>query len=164
MSRLANPLVNEVAIGLPDKNLFNAAHPRDDGANSLQYVTNPTLPVLLETLFGVAAPTNFPRNDLVKTFLTGFPGLNEDGSVGEVMRLNTATPATPRNQQNRLGVAGGDLAGYPNGRRPGDDTVDISLRAMMGILWRMSVFPLKESDSPRLIQAAQASWMLQRRR
>ena len=136
VSRLGNPLVNELAIGLPDKNLFNAAHPRDDGANFPSYVTNPTLPVLLETLFPgtLFAPTNIPRNDLVKTFLTGFPGLNEEGSVGEIMRLNTATPVTPRNQQNRLGVAGGDLAGYPNGRRPGDDAVDISLRVLMGNL------------------------------
>ena len=134
VSRLANPLVNEVVIGLPDKNLFNAAHPRDDGANFLQYVTNPTLPALIETLFGVPAPTNIPRNDLVKAFLTGFPGLNEDGSVGEVMRLNTNIPPTPVDDQNRLGVTGGDLAGFPNGRRPGDDVVDITERVVMGVL------------------------------
>ena len=100
--------------------------------------TSPTrrCPSLLETLFPgtLFAPTNIPRNDLVKTFLTGFPGLNEDGSVGEVMRLNTATPPTPRDEQSNLGVAGGDLAGYPNGRRPGDDAVDISLRVLMGNL------------------------------
>ena len=112
VSRLANPLVNEVAIGLPDKNLFNASHPRDDGANFLQYVTNPTLPVLIEALFGVPAPTNIPRNDLVKLFLTGFPGLNADGSVGEVMRLNTAIPFTPFFLQNNQGVAGGDNGGF----------------------------------------------------
>ena len=134
VSRLANPLVNEVAIGLPDKNLFNAAHPRDDGANFLQYVTNPTLPALIETLFGVPAPTNIPRNDLVKFFLTGFSGLNEDGSVGEVMRLNTNIPPTPVDDQNRLGVTGGDLAAFPNGRRPGDDVVDITERVVMGVL------------------------------
>ena len=132
VSRLANPLVNEVAIGLPDKNLFNASHPRDDGANFLQYVTNPTLPVLIEALFGVPAPTNIPRNDLVKLFLTGFPGLNADGSVGEVMRLNTAIPFTPFFLQNNQGVAGGDNGGFPNGRRPGDDVVDGTLRAAMG--------------------------------
>ena len=111
VSRLANPLVNEVAIGLPDKNLFNASHPRDDGSNFLQYVTNPTLPAVVEALFGVPAPTNIPRNDLVKTFFTGFSGLNADGSVGEMIRLNTAIPPTPRNDQSRLGVAGGDNAG-----------------------------------------------------
>lgn len=133
VSRLANPLVNEVVIGLPDKNRFNGSQPKDDG-QFLKYVTNPTLPELLEALFGVTAPNLFPRQDLVQIFLTGIPGLNEDGSVGEMMRLNTAIAPTPRDQQESLGVLGGDLAGFPNGRRPGDDTVDIALRAVMGVL------------------------------
>ena len=143
VSRLANPLVNEVAIGLPDKDLFNASHPKDD-AQFLKYVTNPTLPELLEILFfdaGVRAPNLFPRNDMVQVFLTGVPGLNADGSVGEMMRLNTLVAPVPRDQQNNLGVIGGDLAGYPNGRRPGDDTVDISLRAVMGVLLTPDVAP-----------------------
>ena len=148
VSRLANPLVNEVAIGLPDKNLFNASHPRDDGTNFLTYVTNPTLPTILQALFGVDAPTNFPRNDLVAVFLTGLPGLNDDGSVGEIMRLNTAIDPTPRDQQDFLGVAGGDAAGYPNGRRPGDDTVDISLRAMMGVLCHLGIGVCEADDAP----------------
>ena len=133
VSRLGNPLVNEVVIGLPDKNKFNASHPRDDGLNFAQYVTNPTLPELIERNFsGTVAPNFFPRDDLVKTFLAGFPGLNEDGSVGEVMRLNANTLPTPINQQDRLGVIGGDMGGFPNGRRPGDDVVDIELRVLMG--------------------------------
>ncbi len=148
VSRLANPLVNEVAIGLPDKNLFNASHPRNDGANFLSYVTNPTLPVLLNALFGVEPPTNIPRNDLVQVFLTGIPGLNDDGSVGEIMRLNTAIDPTPRDQQHELGVAAGDAAGYPNGRRPGDDTVDISLRAVMGVLCHLGTGACVPDDAP----------------
>jgi hypothetical protein len=148
VSRLANPLVNEVAIGLPDKNLFNASHPRNDGANFLSYVTNPTLPELLEILFGVEAPNNFPRNDLVAVFLTGLAGVNQDGSVGEIMRLNTAIDATPRANQNPLGVAAGDAAGYPNGRRPGDDTVDISLRAVMGLLCHLDLDLCTPADAP----------------
>ena len=136
VSRLGNPLVNEVAIGLPDKNLFNASHPRDDASNFLQYVTSPTLPVIFELLFpnAVEAPNNFPRGDLVETFITGIDGVNQDGSTGEIMRLNTGIDPAPRGQQNRLGVIGGDMAGYPNGRRPGDDAVDISLRVLMGNL------------------------------
>ena len=136
VSRLGNPLVNEVAIGLPDKNLFNASHPRDDGSNFLQYVTHPTLPEILQLLFPnvVEAPNNFPRGDLVETFLTGIGGINQDGSTGEIMRLNTSIAPAPRDLQNRLGVIGGDMAGYPNGRRPGDDAVDISLRVLMGAL------------------------------
>ena len=136
VSRLGMPLVNEVVIGLKDKNRFNASKPNGD-AQFLDYVTNPTLPELLEILFGAAgvrAPNNFPRNDLVAAFLTGVAGLNQFGSPAEMMRLNTSIPAVPAGSQNNLGVLGGDNAGFPNGRRPGDDVVDISLRAVEGIL------------------------------
>ena len=80
------------------------------------------------------APTLFPRADLVAAFLTGVPGLNANGSVAEMMRLNTDTAPTPAAGQNNLGVIGGDVAGFPNGRRPGDDVVDIALRVVMGKL------------------------------
>lgn len=131
VSRLGHPLINEVIIGLKDKNKFNASRPKND-AQFLSYVTNPWLPEALEILFGVQAPNNFPRQDLVAVFLTGVPGLNKDGSVGEVLRLNTAINPVPAAQQNNLGVFGGDNAGFPNGRRPGDDVVDIELRGAMG--------------------------------
>jgi hypothetical protein len=77
-----------------------------------------------------------PRNDLVQVFLTGVPGLNQPQGVvpAEMVRLNTSTPVVAPALQNPLGVIGGDLAGYPNGRRPGDDVVDIALRAVEGIL------------------------------
>lgn len=145
-SRLANPLVNEVVIGLKDKNLFNGSRPEND-AQFGTYVTNPTLPALLELLFGVVAPTTFPRADLVQIFLTGVPGLNQPQSVvaAETMRLNTSIPAVAATSQSPLGVIGGDLAGYPNGRRPGDDVVDISLRAVMGVL-----LPLDQAPSGQL--------------
>lgn len=135
VSRLGNPLVNEVVIGLKDKDRFNASRPAGD-AQFAQYVTNPTLPALLEILFGVRAPTAFPRNDLVSVFLTGVDGLNKPAQVrpAEMLRLNTAiAPVAPARQKN-LGVLAGDLAGFPNGRRPGDDVVDIALRAAMGVL------------------------------
>jgi hypothetical protein len=131
VSRLGHPLINEVIIGLKDKNRFNASRPKDD-PQFLDYVTNPWLPEALEILFGVQAPNNFPRQDLVAVFLTGVPGLNQDGSVGEVLRLNTSINPVPAGQQNNLGVFGGDNAGFPNGRRPGDDVVDIELRGAMG--------------------------------
>jgi hypothetical protein len=136
VSRLSMPLVNEVVIGLRDKDTFSGSQPKDD-AQFLDYVTHPTLPALVELLFGgagVKAPTLFPRSDLVAVFLTGVDGLNKNGSVGEMMRLNTSTPAVPAADQKNLGVIAGDVAGYPNGRRPGDDVVDISLRVVMGIL------------------------------
>ena len=132
VSRLGMPLVNEVVIGLKDKNRFNASSP----ANDLQfasYVTNPTVPEILQILFGVTAPNNFPRNDLLATFVTGIGGLNEFG-FGEMQRLNTSIPPTARGEQESLGVLAGDGAGFPNGRRPGDDVVDITLRVAMGVL------------------------------
>jgi hypothetical protein len=156
VSRLSAPLVNEVVIGLRDKDRFNASQPRDD-AQFATYVTNPTLPELLEVLFGAAgvmAPNAFPRADLVAAFLTGVPNVNANGSTAEMMRLNTALPATPKGMQNSLGAAacfvngvltldnpGCDPAGFPNGRRPGDDVVDIELRVAMGYLLPPAMAP-----------------------
>ena len=82
------------------------------------------------------APTNFPRNDLVATFLTGIPSLNQMSTVtpSEMLRLNTLVTATPQADQRTLGVVADDFAGFPNGRRPGDDVVDIVLRVAMGRL------------------------------
>ena len=136
VSRLGMPLVNELVIGLPDKNRFNASQPRND-AQFLKYVTNPSLPVLLNALFGNAAKIpDSPRNDLVAAFLTGVKGLNQPARVtpSEMLRLNTDTPPTQTGSQNDLGVLGGDLAGFPNGRRPFDDVVDITLRVAEGAL------------------------------
>ena len=138
VSRLGNPLVNEVVIGLDDKDKFNSSKPKNDAANFADYVTNPTLPALIQTLFPAAvAPTNFPRTDLLTVFLKGIKGLNQPATVAvpaEMMRLNTSIAAKPIGAQNALGVAAGDNAGYPNGRRPGDDVVDLSIRVAMGAL------------------------------
>jgi len=136
VSRLGMPLVNELVIGLPDKDKFNASRPIRD-AQFLEYVTNPSLPVLLNALFGNAAMVpGTPRDDLVAAFLTGVKGINQPMKVtpSEMLRLNTSTAATPVASQNDLGVLGGDLAGFPNGRRPYDDVVDITLRVAEGAL------------------------------
>lgn len=141
VSRLSMPLVNELVIGVKDKDKFSASRPRDDGQFAT-YVSNPTLPAILQSLFGVTAPCT-PRQDLVRVFLTGIEGLNKPASVrgAEMMRLNMNTnPATggialrAAADQNPLAALAGDNAGYPNGRRPGDDVVDISLRVVMGAL------------------------------
>lgn len=153
VSRLGNPLINEVVIGLGDKDKFNASQPKDDG-QFLSYVTNPTLPALLGLVLAggdaaALAPTNLPRTDLATTFLTGITGVNKPAvnpKPSEMLRLNTAIKPVPFADQNRLGVAGevlrvggvanlgmaNDLAGFPNGRRPKDDVVDIALVAMVG--------------------------------
>ena len=151
VSRLGHPLINELIIGLPDKDKFNGSKPINDGANFAPYVTNPTLPALVEIALGKPAgslaPSNIPRTDLVTTFLTGIPGVTQPRlfvtdpttKPTEMLRLNTAIAPVPYASQNRLGLLGGllsgpngDLAGYPNGRRPNDDIVDISLVAAMG--------------------------------
>ena len=135
------PLVNELVIGMKDKDLFNSSKPSGD-AQFATYVTNPSYPKLLESYLGAPgiSPTNIPRNDLVTTFLTGIKGVNQLATVtpSEMLRLNTSIAAVPFAQQNRLGIvgnilaAGNDNAGYPNGRRPKDDVVDITLIAAMG--------------------------------
>ncbi|MGV3624076.1 MAG: DUF4331 domain-containing protein [Archangium sp.] len=159
VSRLGMPLVNEVVIGLPDKDKFNSSEPKNDLTNFAPYVTNPTLPTLIEILFSAPAPKVYPRTDLITAFLTGVPGVNAfngtnaSPAVAEQVRLNTALPATAAAMQNNLGALqcfagrsatmgpsvvvtnpGCDPAGFPNGRRPGDDVVDVALRVSMGIL------------------------------
>jgi len=157
VSRLGSPLVNELVIGIKDKDLFSSARPKDDGQFA-DYVTNPSLPELLNILFKDAvnttlgtniatlAPTNFPRTDLVAAFLTGFEGVNQLETVtpSEMLRLNTGIAATPMADQSAFGVAGDDLAGFPNGRRPGDDVVDIALRVVMGAL----CYPIPVAGEP----------------
>ncbi len=130
VSRLGQPLVNEVVIPLGVKNTFNAIPPSRDSA-ALPFVLDPEVPKLLNALFGINSPPA-PRNDLVTIFLKGIPGLNQPKKVkaSEMLRLNVAIP--PSASPNPLGVLGGDLAGFPNGRRVGDDVTDAALRVLAG--------------------------------
>ena len=132
VSRLGNPLVNEVVIAAKDKDRFNASAPSGD-SQFLNYVTNPELPKLIQAIYGIPAP-QVPRDDLVQVFLTGVPGLNKPAGVtpSEQLRLNMSI--APSQNPNRLGVIGGDNAGYPNGRRLADDVIDISLQVVEGEL------------------------------
>ncbi len=148
VSRLGNPAVNEIDIALKDKNLFNASHPSDDEQFEV-YFTTPTVPVgiqLVTTLFpppggGPVPPPLTPRLDLKAFFLQGLPLLNQDDSGGEVLRLNTTTPPVAAALQNNLGLLGGDFAGWPNGRRPGDDVIDITMRVLEGALCHLPPGP-----------------------
>ena len=140
VSRLGNPLVNEVVIPLRLKDAFNSLSPTDD-AVAAPFVLDPELARLMQTVFGINIPPP-PRNDLVAIFATGIPvnpitGPNyttflSDGQPHEYLRLNVALPVTPIGSINRLGLLGGDIAGFPNGRRPHDDVTDIALRAVAG--------------------------------
>jgi len=130
VSRLGNPLVNEAVIDLARKDAFNAIEPTSDSV-ALDRVTDPEVPKLLKAIFNIDSPPA-PRNDLVAIFLTGIPGLNQPPNVrpSEMLRLNMAIP--PSSSFNRMGVLGGDFAGFPNGRRVGDDVLDIVLQAAAG--------------------------------
>lgn len=172
VSRLGMPLVNEVVIGLKDKDKFNASKPVNDVRNFAPYVLTPTLPQLVQLLYPTAvAPTGTVvnglgsapvRDDLISAFLTGLSftvpanaglqvGTTANASsavafsnvpvttgtatsLSEMLRLNTAIPATPLTSQRRLGLIGLDAGGFPNGRRPIDDVVDIELRVAEGRL------------------------------
>lgn len=141
VSRLGSPLVNELVIPLGRKDSFNASEPKDD-AQFAAFVVDPQLAKLLNAVFGLPVPAA-PRNDLVAVFATGIPAgavpgapnfttFLSDGIPHEMLRLNVAIPPTAAASRNRLGLLGGDIAGFPNGRRIGDDVVDIELRAVAG--------------------------------
>jgi len=130
VSRLGQPLVNEVVIPRGTKDAFNSLQPTQDEA-ALSFVLDPEVPKLLAAIFGIQSPPA-PRNDLVTIFLKGIPGLNQPPNVtpSEMLRLNMAIGPVPN--PNPLGVLAGDTQGFPNGRRLGDDVVDIALRVMAG--------------------------------
>ena len=155
VSRLGNPLVNEVVIGIPDKDNWNSSYPTGDVAAFGNYVEYPTLPAIIDVVYGTDfQPTTFPRTDLVEAFLTGAAGVNAFPAANnpvpaEMIHLNTAFGATPTPlaSQSRLGAAacfvhgtltpanaGCDPYGFPNGRRLIDDTVDIALDVVEGYL------------------------------
>jgi hypothetical protein len=138
VSRLGNPLINEVLIPTELKDKWNASTP-DKDKQFEQYYSSPILAKLLNQLypqFGPFQETN--RTDLVSVLLTGLkqPNLNFTGDTrADELRLNLAiAPTAPVGQGNRLGVLGGDLAGWPNGRRLEDDVIDIAERAVGGAL------------------------------
>jgi uncharacterized protein DUF4331 len=138
VSRLGNPLINEVLIPTQLKDKWNASTP-DKDKQFEQYYSSPILAKLLNQLypqFGPFQETN--RSDLVSVLLTGLkqPNLNFTGETpADELRLNLAiAPTAPAGHGNRLGVLGGDLAGWPNGRRLEDDVIDIAERAVGGAL------------------------------
>jgi hypothetical protein len=146
VSRLGNPLFNEVLVPLGKKDLWNSLPPSDD-KQFASYVTNPELAGLLPALYPGVFPnlaalvkSGAARADLEAILLTGIPAgivpgfQNNTGSVlADMLRLNTAIP--PAANPNELGIIGGDLAGFPNGRRVFDDVVTIELRAIAGVTY-----------------------------
>jgi uncharacterized protein DUF4331 len=135
VSRLGNPLVNELVIPLGQKDRFNATQPADDLKNFGRYVLSPELAKIINVLFpGLDVPEN-NRTDIVQALLTGIPGLTQiapGAPPTDTLKVNLGVAPNPR--PNRFGVIGGDTQGFPNGRRLGDDVVDISLRVVGGFL------------------------------
>ncbi len=136
VSRLGNPLINEVVIPLGKKDKFNRTTPDRDAELYGTYAVNPELAAILNALFDINAPET-DRTDIVQAVLQGIPGLNEHsgkfaGTPVDTLKLNLGVP--PSASPSRFGVIGGDLAGYPNGRRPIDDVVDIDLQVIAGFL------------------------------
>lgn len=144
LSRLGSPLVNEVVVPVGTKDYFNASKPKND-EQFLGAVNDPELARLIEAVYGFPAPDSneqqdgIQRDDLIQVFLTGIPELNQPANVepAEMLRLNLTTAPCEEGtcaEYSSLGVIGGDVAGFPNGRRLGDDVLDIALQVMEGEL------------------------------
>lgn len=135
VSRMANPLVNELIINTPSKDLWNTSEPEDE-AQFQNFYQNPVVATALFLVYGVPVPDT-PRTDLMSVLLK-YPGQPLDGThcgspCAELLRLDLRVPPTPAERQNRLGAAlGSDPAGWPNGRRPNDDVTDIAIRVVGG--------------------------------
>ncbi|MFE2913529.1 DUF4331 domain-containing protein [Kitasatospora indigofera] len=150
VSRLGNPLVNEVVVPAGLKDAFNALPPSEDHNQPavVAKVLDPEVPKLVQAIYGLPAPAT-PRTDLQEIFLTGIAKatggpfqvdlnsqlMNQDIDArrfvpAEELRLNMSTPVAA--SPNRLGILAGDFQGFPNGRRLGDDVVDIALQVMEG--------------------------------
>src|SRR5579862_1335936 len=155
VSRLGFPLANELFDAIPTlKDQYNLAEAGGGfDVNTLQpRLRNPELTGLFRALFPAAFTTmNLPpqdqRDDLVAAILTGVPGLNRIGTnpaPADLLRLNTSLGVARLPGQfgySRLGVIGGDVTGFPNGRRPWDDIVDIELRVAAGVLYKALIAP-----------------------
>ncbi len=137
IQRMGNPLINEVIIGTGDKDKWSMSAPVND-SQFASYALDPLLARALNAAYGGALQVPPPpRNDLL-LLVQYLPPIasasTPKGPVADLLRLNTGVPPTPMAARSRLGVLGGDLAGWPNGRRVSDDVTDIALRAVAGVL------------------------------
>jgi hypothetical protein len=131
VNRLANPLVNEVIIPTGLKDQWNGLQPWNE-SRFLEYYSKPILAAVINQLYKLDVPAT-DRDDLIAVLLTGVPELNFTSSrIAEVLRLNLSVPVTKN--PSRMGVLAGDNQGWPNGRRLGDDVIDIAEQAVAGFL------------------------------
>ena len=155
VSRLANPLVNELIINTSSKDLWNSQEPEDE-ARFQEFYKNPSIALALELIFGVPV-TKTPRTDLMSVFLK-YPGQQLDGAncgnpCSELLRVNLKVAPTQPENQKRLGGLAGDAAGFPNGRRPNDDVTDIAIRVVGGA----NYIAARVGDGVNFLQGAQGA-------
>ena len=135
VQRFGNPLINELVIGIGSKDRWSMEKPVND-AQFAQFDLDPQIAHIVAAIYGGALQIpSAPRNDLLP-LVTYAPPIAAKGTpagpIADLLRLNTGVPATPPANASRLGLIGGDPAGYPNGRRLIDDAVDITLRVAVG--------------------------------
>jgi hypothetical protein len=143
IQRMGNPLINELLIGTGSKDRFSMDHPKNDSQFAIYFI-DPALPRVVNALFDgqVAVPAP-PRLDLlpVVTYRPPIAAGTPAGPIADLLRLNTGVAPRPSTLQNRLGLLGGDAAGFPNGRRLADDVTDIALRLVVGGVLISPTFP-----------------------
>ena len=142
VQRLANPLVNEAIIGTGDKDRWNRLDPNKENT-FLDYYLNPRLDAALQVVFGAPAS---PLLDLRDVLLTYTPG--KYGQLSELLRLDVSVDPVSLASQNPLTVLGGDMAGWPNGRRPIDDVTDVAIRVVGGTNYAGASDAVQSNDKP----------------
>jgi hypothetical protein len=135
VQRLGNPLINELVIGIGSKDRWSMDQPVND-QQFAAFDLDPQIAHIVAAIYGGALKIPpAPRTDLLPLVTYAQPIAAKGtptGPIADLLRLNTGVPATPPASANRLGLIGGDPAGYPNGRRLMDDAVDITLRVAVG--------------------------------
>jgi hypothetical protein len=153
VNREGNSLINELIIGTGSKDKFSTDFPVHD-SQFADFFLDPLLAHLFNSVLGIDVPPP-PRLDLLPLVTYAPPicpgcGKNDAGPIADLLRLNTGIPPTPVDQQKRLGFLVGDNAGFPNGRRPVDDVVDIAARAVAGILADPNKYNYRIGDGVQL--------------
>lgn len=147
VQRMGNPLINELLIGTGSKDFFSMSEPKDDGQFAAFFL-DPLLARVFNAVYSIPIPSP-NRVDLLPlvTYAPPIAAAGPAGPVADLLRVNLGVGPTPVNQRKRLGLLGGDAAGYPNGRRVSDDVVDISARAVAGILTGQAQFGTRLGDA-----------------
>jgi hypothetical protein len=146
VQRMGNPLINELLIGIGYKDRWSMEQPKNDQQFAAFFLDPPIVHVVEAIYGGALKVPPAPRTDLLPLVTYAAPIAapgTPAGPIADLLRLNTGVPPTPEDHASRLGLIGGDPAGYPNGRRLFDDVVDITLRVAVGgvLIPKFNKFP-----------------------